>query len=37
MATGADLGDDLIDNYFFPFVNLFFFAVTNGMVTNKIF
>ena len=37
MATGADLGDDLIDNYFFPFVNLYLFAVTNGMVTSKIF
>lgn len=37
MATGADLNDDLIDNYVFPFANLFLFAVTNGMVTSNSF
>lgn len=35
MATGADEGDSLIDNYFFPFINMFLFAVTNGIVTSK--
>jgi hypothetical protein len=36
MAVGADDGDSLIDNYFFPFFNMFIFAVTNGIVTSKI-
>lgn len=30
MATGADDGDALVDNYFFPFFNQFLFAFTNG-------
>jgi len=36
MAVGADGGDSLIDNYFFPFFNMFLFAVTNGIVTSNI-
>jgi hypothetical protein len=35
MATGADIGDILIDNNVFPFINQFIFAFTNGFCISK--